>query len=82
MPPLVMGRDVTTTRRTIPDAAYAGHMDRATTDHYETPLARRFRAAGLPVPPPMSDEQRADWERRQAEADAQPRTYGPKSRTA
>ncbi len=47
-------------------------------DHYDTPLAQRFRAAGIPVPPPMTPEERADWTRRMAEADAQPRVYGPK----
>lgn len=78
MPPWVMGIDVRTPPPILPGAAYANRMDRATTDHHNTPLARRFQAAGLPVPPPMSDAERADWERRQAEADSQPRTYGPK----
>lgn len=61
---------------------YGDGMDRAATDHYETPLARRLQAAGIPVPPPMTDEERADWERRKAEADAQPRIYGPKQPSA
>lgn len=75
-----MGIDTVTSRAHIPGAAYIGPMDRATTDHehYNTPLARRFRAAGIPVPPPLTDAERTDWERRKAEADALPRTYGPR----
>lgn len=34
----------------------------------DTPLARRFRDAGIPVPPPRTEDERADWERRRAEA--------------
>ncbi len=41
-------------------------------------LAERFRAAGLPIPAPMSDEERADWEQRKQEAARLPRVYGPK----
>ncbi len=41
-------------------------------------LEERFRAAGIPVPPPLTVEQEAALERRMAEAEALPRVYGPK----
>ncbi len=43
-------------------------------------LEERFRAAGIPVPPPTPAEVR-DLERRLAEAAALPRVYGPKRPT-
>jgi hypothetical protein len=73
-----------TTRRTVPrtpGTTYHDCMDRVSSDTSRPSLAERLQAAGIPVPPPMSDAERADWERAQAEADAQPRIYGPK-RTA
>ncbi len=77
-----MGIEVVTTRAPTHGGTHNGNMDRATTDHYDTPLARRFRAAGIPVPPPLTEEQRADLDRRIAEAAAQPRIYGPKTTAA
>jgi hypothetical protein len=45
-------------------------MDRASPDPSRPALAERFEKAGIPVPPPMSDQERAGWERRKAEASA------------
>ncbi len=42
-------------------------------------LRDRLQAAGIPVPPPMTAEQRKQWERQQDEADRLPRIYGPKT---
>lgn len=80
---------VTSRRRTAAPSRepYRGAMDEPTSTsrqgaHDGPSLADRFRAAGIPVPPPLTPEQEADLERRQRDADRQPRVYGPKHRAA
>ncbi len=64
----------------VTGASYRGNMDGTpnSQDTRRPSLEERFRAAGLPVPAPMSDEERLDWERRKQEAASLPRVYGPK----
>lgn len=52
--------------RRIPDATQS-----------ESAAARLAAAMGRPAPEPLTPEEKAEFERRQAEADALPRVYGP-----
>ncbi len=74
---------VTSRRRTAtqPRRPYREDMDGTPSeqDVQRPSLRDRLKAAGIPVPPPLTPAQREEWERQQDEADAQPRIYGPKT---